>query len=847
LIKKSPVTSHTSQATAMNVNNMDSTGDIETDGYGNSLTSMLARGRVEDEGKNEENWITTSQGDIVDTNENAVVLELFFLCERASEEDLESWGDVRQWLREHTTSEAREAAMMTGDDNATSLYLACRKCAPVDIVEVLIGIAPQTARMANNLGWLPMHIACHFGASLEVLRILAEAYPESMKSMDKRGRTPLHFALGNVERPVTPAAVLLLLSSNAGKYPDMGGMLPLHYACAYGASEAVLNVLLEGNHETITARDNKGRTPLHYAMGNCTRDASPAIVRTLLLNNPLVVNMVESEGGFLPLHMLATAAEKLTLDQDGPVSRTNAQACLDHYLNAKPNTTTEFFTTFQKLPSWLIDHAVQSPIVQMILNRKIAERFPTFILIGDFYALIAIIIFYYLAVKDAIEKRTEPGSSNQVGLEFTSFLFLSGTWFALREILQIFSYIDLGIFDSWLYDVMNYLDVSQVVVVFGVAIITRTGSISESSVFRMLVAFFLPFPFIKTMLFLRSLSVEFSVFTNGMLNVLVGLKVFFIALILFVLMFTTSFKALFFKSPWCKEPDNESEPLCQPGASGTWQAFLFTFNMLLGEVQSDPFIANADKSPTSVIFFVLFMVVVVVLLANVLIAIVTEHYSLVRNERASIVFWRDRLDFIAEMDALTNFLFNFTNKFSKDKSVPHSDLVSQENQDSSIASNTIPSRSRDEDKYYDHNTWDGLMEIFEPSDDLLLFSWEFFLLTLLRLCALIAIPIWLVLGFIPFGLLLPGQVRRRMLSTKSDNDKVGGNQNDYRLNQLKVMHKGMKQWQESVEIEMASDRKNVIVIKNTVMELQSDVMRQMKEIKQIMTMLFEIEGALEMD
>jgi len=79
--------------------------------------------------------------------------------------------------------------------------------------------------MDNTNGWLPMHTACHFGASLEVLRVLADAYPDSTHCVDLRGRTPLHFALGNIDRPISPAAVLLLLTGGAGKCADMGGML----------------------------------------------------------------------------------------------------------------------------------------------------------------------------------------------------------------------------------------------------------------------------------------------------------------------------------------------------------------------------------------------------------------------------------------------------------------------------------------------------------------------------------------------------------------------------------------------------------------------------------------------
>jgi hypothetical protein len=46
---------------------------------------------------------------------------------------------------------------------------------------------------------------------------------------------------------------------------------PLHYACAYGATEEALRVLTDDNIDTITATDNRGRTPLHFALGNADR------------------------------------------------------------------------------------------------------------------------------------------------------------------------------------------------------------------------------------------------------------------------------------------------------------------------------------------------------------------------------------------------------------------------------------------------------------------------------------------------------------------------------------------------------------------------------------------------
>jgi len=607
---------------------------------------------------------------------------------------------------------------------------------------------------------------------------------------------------------------------------------PLHYACAYGASEAVLNVLLEGHHETITMRDNRGRTPLHIVMGNCNRDASPAIVRTLLQKNPAVINMVESENGYLPLHMLATASEALAVGAE----RSNAQACLDHYLNSKPDTNTEFFTTFQTLPDWLIEHAVQSPIVQQVLNNKIAQRFPTFIQMTDLYCLLLIIIGYIVSVQKYIEYQNEDRDNRVVEWKYTFGLYIGGIWFLLRECLQIISYSCLGIFNNWLVDPLNWLDISQIVVSFSIAIICSTGSISFELTFRRVTALLLVFPFLKLVLFLRSMNVDFSVFSSGMGNVLLNLRTFAAAIIIILLMFTMIFNGIFEESEYCTITNPDSK-FCS-----FEESFMHTFTMFLGEVDPQPFIETGRAIP--ILLFCVFMVVVVVLLANVLIAIVTDYYSWVRNERSSIVFWKNRLDVIAEMDALTNFIRSVYSKFSTRRELDEHPNLKVISKRQSSTSGVLNYNQMDTLSRY----WKDMMNVFEDqrssNPDLTMFSFEFLCYTTLRIIALIIIPLWVVLGVCTFGLLWPQQVRQRLFSRISKKNKEGG-QMDERFNQIRALRKEMKVWQETVEKDMASDRKNVIMIKSAVMELQSDVMRQMKDIKQIMTMLFELQTALE--
>jgi len=55
--------------------------------------------------------------------------------------------------------------------------------------------------------------------------------------------------------------------------------------------------------------------------------------------------------------------------------------------------------------------------------------------------------------------------------------------------------------------------------------------------------------------------------------------------------------------------------------------------------------------PIAQFLYIAFAFLVVILLSNVLIAIVTDSYGVIKNERSAMVFWANRLDFVAEMDA----------------------------------------------------------------------------------------------------------------------------------------------------------------------------------------------------
>lgn len=142
-------------------------------------------------------------------------------------------------------------------------------------------------------------------------------------------------------------------------------------------------VLTDAFPDAIQACDKRQRTPLHFALSNAGRKTVPAAVRLLLSLDRTIVNAKDK--GPLPLRVLAEYASTVKSEDENKERRESVFRCLEHLLNVEPEPTADFFTALQSLPDWLSERAVVMPVVQNLLNEKISQRFPTFVLMMDFY------------------------------------------------------------------------------------------------------------------------------------------------------------------------------------------------------------------------------------------------------------------------------------------------------------------------------------------------------------------------------------------------------------------------------------------------------------------------------
>jgi Ankyrin repeats (3 copies)/Ion transport protein/Ankyrin repeats (many copies) len=773
------------------------------------------------------------------------------------------WERVRRWLWANPHPQQRQAAAdVRGVGDATCLHIVCKlHNPPEDVVQALVEAAEDTVQWTDAHGWLPLHHACANGASPEVIKILIDAYPEGKITQDQQSRTPLHFyATRNNDNPTAMAINAEQLSdTNAAALTDRSGMLPIHYACAYGTHPVVLKTLAKVYPASLTAKENNGRTPMHLAMVNAHRDESPNVIR-FLLDQPdsLATINTRDHDGYLPLHLLALGLKGYRADPD---KRTNVSECLTMYLAAEPKPTADFLTVIQDLPDWLQDTAVVSKHVRNILNEKIVQRFPTSILMLDGIFLVVLIINFAFSTRNHINIRFDPDNyQNETGGALV-MVFAGATYFLLRELVQFASLMSLGNLSSWWTDPTNYLDMSVIALVFYYGILMLDpGSGVSNTTFRSGAAFTQGTLWVAIIVYLKSTLVDFAVFVGGVFYVVQRLVAFLIAVGVILLAFAQMFYFVYLDTALCRGHDDIDPDFqgCRFPHCTFEGSLLKVYTMMMGEIGDE---TRYSTNLTAQILFVGYAFLVVILLSNVLIAIVTDSYEIIQNDRAAIVFWSNRLDFVAEMDAITyaiqrriygksafavetesdrkrssrNLNSSPEAAQSNEMSLPDKDSGA-ENPDAT-ADLTQEANGSEESTEYLREAWHQVMLLFDANlyEDI---DWiETWVYNVFRIFSIFCvIPLWLAAGAVTAGWLWPPQVREYLFVQKETVISRAELERQ-KLGQLKSIGTDLKALKQELMRELANDRDEMIRLKAEVETVQGEVYADLQQVKELMDSL----------
>ena len=227
----------------------------------------------------------------------------------------------------------------------------------------------------------------------------------------------------------------------------------------------------------------------------------------------------------------------------------------------------------------------------------------------------------------------------------------------------------------------------------------------------------------------------------------------------------------------------------------------------------------------------MFYFFVVILLLQILIALITDLYGVVTNDRANIVFWSNRLAFITDMDLITNgpwkkTVMNFF-KLGDDEEEKESEALLQTDK---------------VDISWERILWKKLIECFDPEVDNQGVG-LFFYVPLRIFIAMFLIPFWLLLGILSAGWLWPPQVREGLFvqAVSLPEDSGEHREVEKRIEEVSSLRKDLEYLQGGMVNEFKQDRKEMAELKNQVKGIKKDLKKEMKNIKQVMTALFEVQ------
>ena len=246
----------------------------------------------------------------------------------------------------------------------------------------------------------------------------------------------------------------------------------------------------------------------------------------------------------------------------------------------------------------------------------------------------------------------------------------------------------------------------------------------------------------------KSTLVDFAVFVGGVQYVLRRLAAFLVVLSCILVAFGFMFYYVFLATPFCVKDEEQgfAFPHCTISDS-----LLRVYTMMMGEVDDTVYQTTVSQA-----LYILYAFLVIILLSNVLIAIVTDSYGIIKNERAAMVFWSNRLNFIAEVDAIATV---------RKQLLGEGYLCPRPWSDVDTTGDEVEGKSKSKKVFRD--LWNTLTGLFKENPyeymDVSPGSFDFWCYLLLRIVAIFIIPVWLILGLVTAGWLWPPQVRERLL------------------------------------------------------------------------------------
>ena len=179
-----------------------------------------------------------------------------------------------------------------------------------------------------------------------------------------------------------------------------------------------------------------------------------------------------------------------------------------------------------------------------------------------------------------------------------------------------------------------------------------------------------------------------------------------------------------------------------------------------------------------------------------------------------MVFWSNKLDFVAEMDVIISGLSRCRNK----------DDNAEDANENSMS-----------------KLWKKFMYLFEADmDDSKYFSVDYVIYTVLRfVTAVIIIPLWITIGAITFGMLWPPQIRSKLMRSRTTRQIGNESVEHVRMKQVTSLREGVSVLQDEIKADIDRGRQELDNVRNVLETAKADINTEMNNVKDLVNELFE--------
>jgi len=163
------------------------------------------------------------------------------------------WSDVDLILKNLPARMAKDALMRQDDEYKMIPLHAAARNAPRSVIDRMLALAPDAARVKDSRGSLPLHKAAYYNYD-NAVESLVNAYPDALFETNNYGYTPMDEAISNGRKFLKNVLLAAMDEESKAKYQNYGELLE-DKSLYNGSINPVNIILLECIHDKRSPED----------------------------------------------------------------------------------------------------------------------------------------------------------------------------------------------------------------------------------------------------------------------------------------------------------------------------------------------------------------------------------------------------------------------------------------------------------------------------------------------------------------------------------------------------------------------------------------------------------------